>query len=197
MYTAYRSSYDHIKQEFDEYNSMLTEAISGKDVIASPEEFLEIFHNLASQAKALAQQIQSTNRELKDKSTRVMFAATKHKPASQYSRAKHVRGTTNEQRETSASNSAQYYATDEQGNRVDDRRIKQWEREALQKGVIDPDRAEGTYHVYHTFPHNVGYESPSQNETSSVRVEYSAGETHSHPREAPSNVKKLLKDKRG
>jgi hypothetical protein len=111
-----------------------------------------------------------------------------HVPASVYGLAKHVQGKTNDARKTRAAAPAgdgQYFA-ERNGTPVTDTVIEGWEREILNR--VDRgqnctvERHGGAYHVYADIGHPIGYLGGSGDETASVRVEWSAGHVHSHPR---------------
>ncbi len=101
---------------------------------------------------------------------------TNHTRASNYSGGKHVKGNTNKQREENATTgrrNGQYFVE------FNDDKIIQLEREALEKGEIK-DR-EGSYHIFYSFPFNIGYASGGS-KTNTIRAEWSSGSVHSHPR---------------
>ncbi len=193
----HQAAVERANGELKEYAEYLKLAQGGDKSLGTPKDFVGIFNDLKSTFDRLQKQIAANNRALEDKAVRIMFATGKHTPATDYK--KHVVGTTNEAREKNAAKNSQYYRTDEGGETVTDDRIKQWEREGLQRGTIDPGRSDGTYHVYYQAPENVGYASPDKGGkkptvTDTVRVEYSSGEVHSHPREIPDKVKKRMRD---
>jgi hypothetical protein len=91
---------------------------------------------------------------------------------------KHVKGGDNESRKAHATgpdSAGQYFAN------FTDADINKLEKEALAKGEI-LTRGGRTYHIYYNFPYNIGYASPSGEETNRIRVEWSSGNVHSHPR---------------
>ncbi|HEU4326217.1 MAG TPA: DUF4157 domain-containing protein [Roseiflexaceae bacterium] len=196
-HSEHQTAYERASNDLKEYAEYLQQAQSGKDSVASSKEFVGIFNDLKATFERLKKQLAANNRALEDKATRIMFATGKHTPATEYK--KHVVGATNEAREKNAAKNGQYYRTDENGQTVTDERIKQWERDGLQNGTIDPGRSDGTYHVYYEAPERVGYAAPDKkggeaSKSRSVRVEYSSGEIHSHPREIPDKVKKRMRD---
>lgn len=113
---------------------------------------------------------------------------TTHVAASKYCSGKHVKGTTNEERQERAARPAglgQYFA-EHDGRRVNDDVIRGWEKKALslvQSGMpCTVKRHGGAYHVYCDLGEDVGYLGDTGKATSCVRVEWSMGSVHSHPR---------------
>jgi hypothetical protein len=112
--------------------------------------------------------------------------ASQHVRASEYSRGKHVRGTTNPQRQAnSVGSDGQFLAVLDDGTRVTDARIEAWERRGLQlaregRGRVVARRP-NDYHCYVDLGFTVGYADGVQ--TSVMRVEWTSGRAvHSHPR---------------
>ena len=115
-----------------------------------------------------------------------------HIAASSYTRGKHVRGATNEERKASSMLStgrgrrpppSQYLAELEDGTKVTDATITAWERKALQMAREGKGRVVGsgsTYHCYVDLEITIGYVNGTP--TSVLRVEWSVGNVHSHPR---------------
>jgi len=110
-----------------------------------------------------------------------------HQPASSYSGGKHVRGPTNAVRQTNSTKGGpgQYFATLSDGTKVDDAMIQQWERRALdlaRRGDGDVTKHGGghTFHAYVDVGFDVGYADGTV--TRVMRVEWSSGTVHSHPR---------------
>lgn len=117
--------------------------------------------------------------------------ATTHVSASNYRGGKHVRGATNDQRRMNArspAGDAQYLA-ERDGQRITDATVQGWEQRVLDQvregGACLVERHGGAYHIYCDLAERVGYLSPSGDPTSCVRVEWSAGHVHSHPRLKP------------
>jgi hypothetical protein len=108
---------------------------------------------------------------------------SRHVAASQY--AKHTRGKTNEERRNNARSqegAGQYLA--ERGDVIEG-----WEREALvaawlgEDGVRLSRHGEGrTFFVFAGRAHAVGYAGGTGHEVRLLRVEWSSGDVHSHPR---------------
>lgn|GEM_PF-2852838 len=113
-----------------------------------------------------------------------------HTPASSY--RKHVRGTTNAERQDAASQPTApgQYLAEITGTRVTDETIASWERGVLGR-VVDGHpgrirvemRRPSEYHVYCECDHDVGY-ATGGNVTRWMRVEWKEGHVHSHPRPA-------------
>jgi hypothetical protein len=113
-----------------------------------------------------------------------------HKPASDYTRGKHVSGRDNNERLSHAQRPAgagQFFAQFND-NAVSDATIQSWETEvlsALLTGslvcVVKSHGSLQTYHIYCNLPHEIGYEGGTGHRTSRIRVEWSAGVVHSHP----------------
>jgi len=137
------------------------------------------------------QEIQPTGIEEVDKfieQYKVMGAV--YKPASEYK--KHVVGATNEERKGAARakqaqvGAGQYFAEID-GVQVTDAMITGWETEVIELAMkgdkdVTVEIKGGTFYFYYTFEHFVGYASPGANRTKRVRVEWSSGAVHSHPR---------------
>ena len=116
---------------------------------------------------------------------------TTHLAASSYKNGKHVSGATNDERKASSrgqTGDGQYLA-ERDGNRVTDGIIEGWERDVIDRALAgDKDVTivikGGTFYFYYTFEDFVGYSAPDANRTKRVRVEWSSGTVHSHPRGA-------------
>ncbi len=118
-----------------------------------------------------------------------------HMPASSYSRGKHVRGMTNEERANNArgpSGQGQYLALEGE-SQVSDDRIRQWEEEALARVKSKSSReytveyhGGRTFYIFCDMGETVGYEGSTGEPISRVRVEWSSGTVHSHPRRPPA-----------
>jgi hypothetical protein len=111
-----------------------------------------------------------------------------HKPASEYKR--HVRGIDNDarrERATEPTGSGQYFAHID-GVAVTDAIIAGWERTVLD-GVREGNlacsvtrRGPRMYYVFGELPHAVGFAGGTGELTRMLRVEWSGGFVHSHPR---------------
>ena len=116
---------------------------------------------------------------------------TTYKPASEYQNGKHVGGATNDdriKRARKADGDGQYFAEID-GVQVTDAMITGWETEVIELAMkgdkdVTVEIKGGTFYFYYTFEHFVGYASPGANRTKRVRVEWSSGTVHSHPRGA-------------
>jgi hypothetical protein len=131
--------------------------------------------DLEHQIKPDSAQPAPTDEQKKEQELRRRFldpAETRHMPASAY--AKHTKGRNNEERKDNAKSAGQYLAD------LDDAGILALERKALANGQI-VDRG-GMYFIFYDCGQTVGYSAPSQQETSTIRVEWSSGFVHSHPR---------------
>lgn len=110
-------------------------------------------------------------------------------PASQYK--KHCLGGTNDARKAKAISTGigQFFAEYE-GRDVCDSLIKSWERECLEAGIAGEGHVvmhgAMTFHVYAELDHPVGFCGESGEQISQMRVEWSSGKVHSHPRLPPS-----------
>ena len=104
-----------------------------------------------------------------------LVKGAKHKPASDY--GKHIQGKNDAERRNSAINGdGQFLAT------LNDVEITQLEKEALEKGHIDPRDNKGSYFVTYTFSYIIGFASPTGVSTKNIRTEWtSTGTVHSHP----------------
>lgn len=116
---------------------------------------------------------------------------SQHVPASHYGHGKHVRGATNSERHRNAvaSGNGQFLATLDHQT-VTDPLIESWEREALAAPWQEPAgtrierHGEGrTFYVDSRRRHPVGFAGGSGRESRRMRVEWSSGNVHSHPRE--------------
>lgn len=115
---------------------------------------------------------------------------SQHVPASKYAQGKHVRGQTNDERRQNAiaTRNGQFVA-ELQGRPVTDSRVSKWEREALLAAWEGSDIAalirheHGNFHLEFQQQHPVGFTGGSGRETRRMRVEWSSGHVHSHPRE--------------
>ncbi len=102
-----------------------------------------------------------------------LYAQCKHKPPSQYSRAKHWRGANEKER---------IKASDENGQfmwEFSEAEVAGLEKETLLTGDVDW-RGDDAVHAYKTFGYPVGYEKGEK--VYVLRAEISAKEIHSHPR---------------
>lgn len=114
--------------------------------------------------------------------------ACRHKPASSY--GKHVRGKTNPHRKKNAISTGhgQFLAKID-ATSVTDAQIRQWETEALnmvwsgsQNFRVSAKTDANTFYIFHERSHPVGYDGLTGEEVYTLRVEWSSGEVHSHPR---------------
>jgi hypothetical protein len=118
--------------------------------------------------------------------TLLAMSPVTHVPASQYSGGKHVRGTNDNERQQNAcqpGGAGQYRAT-----HVDDGRITEWERVALERvglnnGEFIVERRGEGYWIFCDMMEHVGFEGATGRLTCWIRVEWSAGSVHSHPRQ--------------
>lgn len=117
-----------------------------------------------------------------------------HMPASAYVYGKHVRGMTNEARANNArgpGGQGQYLAHEGEC-KVSDDRIRQWEEEAVARVKAKSSRectveyhGGKTFYIFCDMGEIVGYEGATAEPITRVRVEWSSGTVHSHPRRPP------------
>lgn len=111
-----------------------------------------------------------------------------HVPASSYVGGKHVKGRTNEERRNAAqvAAAASQFLAEVDGTSVTDAVIAGWEHAALNCVRNGEEckvvRHGGAYHVFCDLGFELGFASPAGEPTSRLRVEWSAGAVHSHPR---------------
>lgn len=112
--------------------------------------------------------------------------------ASKYSSRKHVRGRDNAARQKAANKAgaAGQFVAEHEGGKVTDHEIASWERAALVEawlgeGEAAVSRHDGgrTFFVISERCHPVGFVGGSGRETCLLRVEWSSGSVHSHPRD--------------
>lgn len=145
---------------------------------SSAGSIVEEYQKINKSVQSLQKKVEEEAKKAKEQKLREMFLGSKtnHTRASNYSGGKHVKGNTNKQREENATTgrrNGQYFVE------FNDDKIIQLEREALEKGEIK-DR-EGSYHIFYSFPFNIGYASGGS-KTNTIRAEWSSGSVHSHPR---------------
>lgn len=118
-----------------------------------------------------------------------LMGSTTHVPASGYRAGKHVAGRTNEQRAENARQPAgvSQYMAFTAGQNVTDDTIRYWEKLVLERvkqgGACTVERRGVMYWVFCDLGTPVGYEGGTGEVISSVRVEWSGGHVHSHPRQ--------------
>ena len=100
-------------------------------------------------------------------------AGATHVPPREYSRGKHVQGTTDEERRDSSHDNGQFVIA------LTDAEIAELERDTLLTGDLVP-RGGGSYHAYKRFSTQVGWDGGKP--AFVLRAELSAGSIHSHPR---------------
>ena len=99
--------------------------------------------------------------------------AATHVPPRAYSRGKHVRGTTDDERRENSNENGQFIVG------LSDADIAALERDTLLTGDLVP-RGSGSYHAYKRFPTQVGWDQGRP--AFVLRAELSADSIHSHPR---------------
>lgn len=119
--------------------------------------------------------------------SRVHIAGASHIEASGYSQGKHMCGRTNEARKRSAisTGNGQFIAS-HNGESVGDKDIHDWELSGLKaawggKAEVK-EHGSGTFYIYHRLAHTIGYVCKSGQTTCTIRIEWSSGTVHSHPR---------------
>jgi hypothetical protein len=107
--------------------------------------------------------------------------------ASTYGGGKHVKGNNTDQRKQNAlQGNGQYFYELDNGTRVTDRMIADWEWQALQRARNGEGTVEahgGTIYVFIDLGFHVGWPGSSDEPTGIIRVELTSGRfVHSHPR---------------
>lgn len=129
----------------------------------------------ASIAKNIEQALTDESPSAQDEAFRALVDRATHLPPAFYSRGKHWRGNSEEERRDNSRNNRpsqfRYSLTAADVERL--------ERETLLTGDVI-DRGSGTYHAFKKFDDSIGYDNGD--EAYWLRAELSGGTIHSHPR---------------
>jgi hypothetical protein len=141
------------------------------------DTLLPDFEKLAAATAALAAKAKDAAEKMDEEKLRKMFldgAKTKHYDASAY--RKHTRGVTNAERQENAVGGNGQFLVE-----LNDGAIKAIERAGLQTGKIEK-RSDSQYFIWYDAGQTVGYSGGPGRPTSAMRIEWSSGFVHSHPR---------------